>query len=140
MPEVSAGAVICTIKEKMVYYLIIKDRHGNYGFPKGHQEAGESLEETALREIREEAGIEVKILPGFKKVSSYTMPNGIGKEVHYFLSFYKKGEPKPQEGEVEEILILPFIKAYEKLSFPDTKKILEDAHRLLIYQLSKRQS
>ncbi len=137
MKEISAGAVICTVENTMLYYLIIKDNHGNYGFPKGHVEDGETLKETAVREIKEETGVDVTILPRFREVAGYVMPNGIEKEVHYFLSFYKNGEPVPQEGEVQEILILPFIKAYELLTFDISKQILEKAHKLLLIQMRK---
>ena len=137
MKEISAGAVICTVEQTMLYYMIIKDSHGNYGFPKGHLEEGESLKQAALREIKEETGLDVKLLPRFEEVIEYTMPNGIDKEVHYFLSFFKEGEPVPQEGEVEEILILPFIKAYDLLTFDAAKAVLEKAHKLLLVQMRK---
>lgn len=139
MKEVSAGALIALTKEKMLYYVVIKSTNGDYGLPKGHVEEGETLQEAALREIKEETGITARLLPGYEKVAEYTMPNGILKEVHYFLAVTKDPEPVPQEGEVEEILILPFIKAYELLTYPITKQVLEEGHRILLEAFRKRQ-
>jgi ADP-ribose pyrophosphatase YjhB (NUDIX family) len=43
------------------YILLIRNRNGHWGLPKGHWEAGELLSQTAAREVREETGLEVEI-------------------------------------------------------------------------------
>ena len=56
--ELSAGGVIVRRKENgSVEVLLIEDSYGNWGFPKGHVEGGETSEEAALRECREETGL-----------------------------------------------------------------------------------
>jgi 8-oxo-dGTP pyrophosphatase MutT (NUDIX family) len=40
------------------HYLLIRDPYDNWGLPKGHVERGETSEQTAVREVREETGIE----------------------------------------------------------------------------------
>jgi 8-oxo-dGTP pyrophosphatase MutT (NUDIX family) len=56
--ELSAGGVIVRRKEDdSVEVLLIEDSYGNWGFPKGHVEGGETSEEAALRECREETGL-----------------------------------------------------------------------------------
>ena len=56
--EICAGGVVFTKKEGEPYFLLIKGRTpGWWVFPKGHSEEGETLIETARREIREETGL-----------------------------------------------------------------------------------
>jgi ADP-ribose pyrophosphatase YjhB (NUDIX family) len=43
------------------YILLIRNRFGHWGLPKGHWEAGELLAETAIREVREETGLEIEV-------------------------------------------------------------------------------
>ena len=61
MSEISAGAITYTMKDHVPFYLLIKDFHGNYGFAKGHLEKGESETQAAIREIKEEVGIDIRL-------------------------------------------------------------------------------
>ena len=72
--EKSCGAVVFTRTDKGVKYLLIANLKGIYGFPKGHVEAGETEEQTALREIREETGLRVTLVPGFRAVDEHLIP------------------------------------------------------------------
>ena len=67
--EISAGAVVFHRGEQIAYLLLFSSF---WGFPKGHIEPGEDEHTAALREIREEAGLEVAILDGFRYVEEYT--------------------------------------------------------------------
>ena len=71
--EISCGAVLYTRVEGEIKYLIIKQRGGHYGFPKGHMENGETEEETALRETWEETSLRPEIKKGFRKQVQYTL-------------------------------------------------------------------
>lgn len=75
--EKSAGAVLYTIIENKINYLISLDFHNNWGFPKGHLENNKTEVEAALREIKEEVGIDATIDDKFRKELIYVMPNGI---------------------------------------------------------------
>ena len=55
--EISAGGVVYRYNGDQLQIQLIKDRYGKMSFAKGKQEPGESVEETALREIVEETGI-----------------------------------------------------------------------------------
>ena len=131
MSELSAGAILYTMNDDEILYLLIKDFHGNYGFPKGHTEENESLEETAIREIREEVGLDVVLDASFEEELDYVMPNGIAKRSIYFLATYRDQTPVKQEEEVEEILLLPYEEALEILTFDNMKEVLIKAKRYI---------
>ena len=131
MFEVSAGAIIYTTINEERQYLLIRDFHGNYGSPKGHLEEGETREEAALREIREEAGLEVQLDTSFKEELNYIMPNGIPKKSIYYLASYQDQTPIKQEEEVQEIILLPYKEAMDLLTFDNMKEVLEKAERYL---------
>ena len=72
--EKSCGAVVFTRIDHDIRYLLIKNLSGIYGFPKGHVEPGETDVETALREVFEDVGITVQLLPGFRTVDVHPIP------------------------------------------------------------------
>ena len=131
MSELSVGAILYTMNHDKILYLLIRDFHGNYGFPKGHMEETETCEETARREIREEVGLDVELDTSFQKELSYIMPNGVAKLSIYYLASYKDQTPVKQEEEVEEILLLPYEEALEILTFDNMKEGLIKAQRYI---------
>lgn len=91
-PERTAcGFVLACIQGGTRRYLLLRSaEHGNWGFPKGHSDPGESFLETARRETLEEAGIaKVRVINGFEAVDRYevnTAKRGAYiKEARYFL-------------------------------------------------------
>ena len=131
MSEVSAGAIIYTEMNVERQYLLIRDFHGNYGFPKGHLEESETEEEAAIREIREEVGLEVELDTSFREELNYLMPNGILKKSIYYLASYRDQTPIMQEEEVQEIILLPYEEAMDLLTFDNMKEVLQKAERYL---------
>ena len=71
--EKSCGAVVFRAAEGVVQYLLVRGHEGFWGFPKGHVEAGESEQATALREIREETGLDVALVDGFRTTNAHTL-------------------------------------------------------------------
>ncbi len=66
-------------------WLLLRARkHREWGFPKGHADAGESLLATALRECAEECGIALVQIEAAPQVLTYTVPSGRSKAVIYF--------------------------------------------------------
>lgn len=131
MAEISAGAITYTVKGDEILYLLIRDFHGNWGFPKGHLEEGESEEEAAVREISEEAGIAIRLDNSFKEELRYVMPNGILKISIYFLGEYENQIPVRQAEEVDEIRLLPYDEAMDLLTFDNMKEVLSKAQEYL---------
>jgi len=84
--HISSGGVIYRINpENKIEVLLLHQRVSKkWHLPKGTQEQGEDLEQTALREVREETGYEVEIEKYLGKLSS-VKENGTPKITHYFL-------------------------------------------------------
>ena len=95
----SCGAAVLRKKGERWETLMIGSRHGHWSFPKGHQEAGETEEETARREILEETGVQVRILPGFRKALPTIEPNS-QRQIVCFIALYLSGVPVAQENEI----------------------------------------
>lgn len=83
----SCGAVIFKKENGNVNILCLFQQHSQtYSVPKGHMEAFETEEETAKREIKEETGLSVDFVPGFRETIAYELPGGKQKTVVLFLA------------------------------------------------------
>ena len=101
--EKSCGAVIYRENDGMEILLLKHKNGGHWAFPKGHVEKKETEEETALREIREETGLKVKLDTGFRQAVSYSPKPGVWKDVVYFAAKCEQSKTTPQEEEVLEL-------------------------------------
>ncbi|WP_027088271.1 NUDIX hydrolase [Cohnella panacarvi] len=101
--EVSAGGVVYRRREGRLEIQLIEDRFGKMTIAKGKMEPGETIEQTALREIEEETGIVGKLIDKIS-VGGYAYEHEtlgkVEKTVHYFLVEAREGEHVAQ---VEEI-------------------------------------
>ncbi len=123
--EKSCGAVVFTREHGIREFVIVKSNY--YGLPKGHVENGETEQETALREIKEETGIDAKIIPGFRETVNYRLPNGRSKEVVFFVAEYENQKIIVNRRELKKILVLPFNRAVNRLTYADTRAVMADA-------------
>lgn len=124
--EKSCGAVLFTVEKGIKKYLIVESNY--FGLPKGHVEDDETEQETALREIKEETGIDAKIVPGFRETVNYRLPNGNVKEVVLFIAEYKAQPYTVNHDELRGITLLPYDKALKRITYRDTKTVLQDAN------------
>lgn len=129
--ERSCGAVVWRIRGGRRHYLIIQNRSGHNGFPKGHMEYGESEAATALREIKEETSLEVTLDTTFRAEYRYLVDGYIYKSALYFLANYTEGTFKPQKGEVYGIWLLPYEEALQQLDYEQDRRILRMAEKRL---------
>lgn len=84
--EKSCGAIVYRKFHGNIEILLIKHvNSGHWSFPKGHIEIGETEYQTALREIKEETGIDVLIDTSFREIVSYSPKKDTNKVVVYFL-------------------------------------------------------
>lgn len=125
--EKSCGTIPFTDADGEILYLLIQSKKtGSCGFPKGHMEAGETEEETALRETFEETSVKPQIIGDCRFSVEYRLKNGNQKTVVYFLADFSDQHPhRNTDFEDFNYLILPFEEAYDMLTFESTKDILK---------------
>lgn len=131
--EKSCGAVVFTRRNGEILYVLAQMLGGHYGFPKGHMEPGETEEETALREIFEEVGLRPTLLPGFREIEEYLLPNkpDTQKQVVYFLAEYENQQIQHQKEELRGAYLMTVDEALEVLNFEEARNILRRAERFL---------
>ena len=121
--EKSCGAVIYTVANEKRLYLVEIMQKGHTSFCKGHVEENESEHQTAAREIREETGLEVKFVEGFRQTVEYSPDTDCLKTVVFFLADADSTNVTIQEEEVREIEWLPYEEALTKLTFDSLREV-----------------
>jgi len=104
-----------------------KKEPGNWIFPKGHVEHGETAREAALRETEEEAGVSGDLL-GPAGTQEFDW-RGKPYRVEYFLI---RATSETSETDGRKKVWLPFDDAVKKLTYPETKKMLRDARSRMV--------
>ena len=112
--------------------LMIKHKNGgHWAFPKGHMEDKESKQQTAIRETREETGIDVEIISDIYFEDNYFIERyNENKFVTYFIAKPKNTNYRKQQTEIQEVEWVNIADALEKITYPQTKKCFE---KFLIY-------
>lgn len=104
--EISAGGIVYWKESDELRIQLIRDRYGRISYAKGKRERGETIEQTALREIREETGI-VGRIENLIDIIAYTYQHpargAVNKEVHYYLVEYRSGALSPQLEEIRSV-------------------------------------
>jgi 8-oxo-dGTP pyrophosphatase MutT (NUDIX family) len=131
--ERSCGAVVFCRVDDDIKYVLIQSLTGTYGFPKGHMEKNETEEQTALREVFEEVGLKIDLIPNFRCEDEYPLPkkkNTI-KRVVYFLGEYRNQAIVHQQKELADAFLVDFETAMKLLQFEGVKRILIEANTFL---------
>ena len=106
--------------------LLIQQKKGNWGFPKGRVEKNESECETAIREVKEETNIDVIIEDKNKKyIDTYYSKKDEFKEVILFLGKRIGGEIKPQENEIKNVEWVDLSEAINRITMKSTKELYQ---------------
>lgn len=130
--ERSCGAVVLRQINNETRLLLIKNnRSTHWGFPKGHMERGETPEQTAKREVLEETGLNIEIIPDFSSKSDYTIQGKVEKSVTIFLAKTEDTRTIIQKEEIDDYIWLNIDKALEALKFENDKAILKSAKRFM---------
>lgn len=111
----AAGALCWRVVDKELQVLLIhRPRYDDWSFPKGKKDAGESIPETAVREVREEVSISVQL--GLPLPSTDYLVKTKLKRVHYWAANASQLKPRPDGKEVDRIQWCTVKKARQVLS------------------------
>jgi len=115
-------------------WLVIKPKGSEqWRLPKGKIEKKENSTEAALREVKEEGGIEAEVLNKIDSIKYFFVREG--QEIFKMVTFYLMEYVQEAQGgfcwETEEIAWLPFKEAKEKLAFKNEKEVLEKGREIL---------
>lgn len=110
--EKSCGAIIFKDNSKDSKILIIQQVQGHWCFPKGHMKANETEEETALREVKEETGLEILLDTKKRYHINYSIRKKQRKDSVYFVAYLKGGKEKIQKS---ELLNMQWVKPIEAM-------------------------
>lgn len=128
LDEKSCGAVVFYNGKSNTRILLVKNNNGRYwSFPKGHIELGETEQETAVREIKEETSLDVEIKDGFREVSDYCPFGKIRKHVVFFLAQAFTDNVKIQEEEIAEYVWVDLQQARKLCSYDNDLRIINKA-------------
>lgn len=133
--ETSAGGVVYRLHEGGALFLLIKDSYQNWGFPKGHLESGERAEDAALREVREETGIDDLALRGrIETIDWYFRFRGqlIHKVCHFYLMETNQATTNPQHAEgITACRWVSYDEARAAISYANARKVLGQANEMI---------
>ena len=129
--EVSYGGVVVRGDEMIV--IVPRGRRRVLGLPKGGPMEGETPEQTAAREVREETGITADVHERLGQVD-YTYRRGgrtIAKTVHFYLCVFEAGDTADHDHEVDDARWMPLREARRRLSYPGERAMVARALSVL---------
>jgi deoxyribose-phosphate aldolase len=138
--ERAAGGLVVRTGSHGLEVLLIDDAYGRVSFPKGHVEPGESWEDAAVREVREETGIEARILNPLGRVEYPIERDGqsVRKQVRLFLmeEIDERNEPKYQAEEIRGAYFRPWKEAenhHDERGYNNWSWVFPKAHALWLW-------
>lgn len=111
------------------------DRRGRllWSLPKGHIEEGETCQQTAIREVAEETGIQGEVVAELGSIDYWFVTDGrrVHKTVHHFLLRSVGGELSDADIEVTQVAWVPLSELNSRLAYADERRLAEVANRLI---------
>lgn len=130
--QVSAGGVVVRGEGDAVEVVLISvGPQRRWQLPKGLVEPGEPPEQTAAREVREEAGVEADLVAPNDVIEYWYVATRGGekvryhKRVHFFLFRYRSGDVTDHDHEVNEARWVPAAEAPALLAFANERRVVE---------------
>jgi 8-oxo-dGTP pyrophosphatase MutT (NUDIX family) len=122
-----AGGIVILADRGVV--ALRRGRDGGVALPKGHREPGETLAETAIREVREETGIHPTIV-GWLGASEFHYPPGDDDApLHYSALFVMTGAPTDALSDhlASDTMLVPVSEAASRISVPSLRVLVQHA-------------
>lgn len=127
---VSAGGVVYRFNNNEVNILLCGRKEGNiWGLPKGTPDPGETLEQTASREVTEETGLKGELQDKIGEIHYWFTREGIrySKTVHFYLFSPAGGAIEKHDPEFDFVVWFPWEEALKKLTYNDEVEIVKQA-------------
>lgn len=139
--QISSGGVIFRKVNSAVEVALIAVKEGKvWGLPKGLRENGEGIAKTAHREVKEETGLDGRIIKMIDHIQYfYAQKEAEGtkrffKIVYFFLMEYTAGDVKDHDTEVNDCRWFPIDEAIKVVEYKDEKEILKRAKKMIIVE------
>lgn len=133
IPQHSAGGVVVCEDDSHAFYLAIKPAHRDWWqLPKGTIDPGESPPQTAVREVREEGGVDGEILADLGPIKFFYQRGAqrFVKTVDFFLMRYLGGDPADHDHEVSDARWFPLHEA-DWLAFATERAVVDKAREII---------
>lgn len=129
LEERSAGGVVLNGEDVLVVVPTRRAANGSHvlALPKGHLDGDETDEQAAIREVREEGGVEAELVASLGDVHYHYRRRGrlISKRVRFFLFEFRSGSPTDHDHEIEEARWLPMKDAVKQLTYPGEREMVQ---------------
>ena len=129
--EITSGAVFYRKNNGEIEYLLLESQNKGHfwGFPKGHVEGNETLEETAKLEIKEETQLVLPIDTSFHVYTEYDLPNGNRKQMTLYTADLTQSEDiHLQAEEIKNCGWFNYADARERLTYDNLKQLLDQVN------------
>ncbi|MGQ0541631.1 MAG: NUDIX hydrolase [Blastocatellia bacterium] len=135
--QISAGGVAFrVINCEIVAAIVLMIPEMRWQLPKGIIDPGETPEQAALREVREEAGIDCELIAPIDIIEYWFVdrrsdePVRIHKFVHFFLMEYRSGDVSDYDDEIAEARWASLDEAFSMLAFESERDVLRKAFEI----------
>jgi 8-oxo-dGTP pyrophosphatase MutT (NUDIX family) len=136
--QISAGGVAFRWQDSNLETVIVSVKPKlRWQLPKGIVDPGETPQVTAVREVREEAGVETDLIRLIETIEYWYRSTKNGKPVrfhkfvHFYLLEYKGGDVSDHDHEVEESRWVGFEDAVEMLAFESEREVVQKAREMI---------
>lgn len=138
LEQVSAGGVAFRVQDSVLEIIIVRIvPELRWQLPKGLIDPGETIEQAAVREVREESGVVADLISPIETIEYWFIADRNGqrrryhKFVHFFLMKYKSGDITDHDDEVDEVRWVNVETALEMLKFKSEREVVEKAAAMI---------